>query len=96
MFFEKKVDLRSKHAMINFLSTHFRYNTMNSWNRATSYANRVKIPYLGLTREQANKAYELLATDYWEELQWPIAEFRDATGGSYTILITHVAQPVSQ
>jgi len=41
MFF-KPVDLRSQKAMVEFLSNHFRYNTMNSWNNSTSYANNIK------------------------------------------------------
>jgi hypothetical protein len=84
MFFEKKVDLRSKQAMIEFLSGHQRYPTMNSWNR-TSYANRVKIQYLGLTNEQANRAYDLLGTDYWDELQSVFDSFTSEMDGNYTI-----------
>jgi hypothetical protein len=45
MFFEKQVDTRSRQAMVKFLTGHFRYPIDNSWAR-TSYANRVKIPYL--------------------------------------------------
>jgi hypothetical protein len=85
MFFEKKIDLRSKQAMVDFLSSHFRYYTMNSWNRMTGYANRVKIPYLGLTSEQANRAYDLLGTDYWDELQFVIDDFTSVMDGNYTI-----------
>ena len=43
MFYEQKVDRRSREQMVEFLAGHFRYNTMNSWNRGTSYANRVKV-----------------------------------------------------
>lgn len=59
MFF-KPVDLRSQKAMVEFLSNHFRYNTMNSWNNSTSYANNLKIYNLGLPREVEEKAWELL------------------------------------
>lgn len=41
--FYKKVDIRKPKDMIDYLKNHFRYDTMNSWNRATSYANNVKI-----------------------------------------------------
>ena len=41
--FYHDVDKRSKKEMVDFLSSHFRYNTMNSWNRSGSYANKVKI-----------------------------------------------------
>lgn len=85
MFFEKKIDLRSKRAMVDFLCGHYRYYTMNSWNRTTSYANRIKVPHLGLTREQANRAYDILDTDYWDELQFVIDDFTSEMGGNYTI-----------
>jgi len=41
--FYKKVDIRKPKDMIDYLKNHFRYNTMNSWNRSTSYANNLKI-----------------------------------------------------
>jgi hypothetical protein len=50
----------TREEMIEFLSKHFRYNTMNSWNRSTSYAKNVKLHRLGLTREQENRAYEII------------------------------------
>lgn len=60
-FFEKKVDKRSRKAMIDFLLSHCRYNTMNSWNAATSYAQNVKIHrLLPLTDDQKSLAYDLL------------------------------------
>ena len=58
--FYRKVDTRNREAMIAFLEGHFRYHTMNSWNRATSYANCVKIHRLDLTREQMDKAWAML------------------------------------
>lgn len=85
MFFEEKVDLRSKRAMVDFLMGHFRYPTMNSWNDTTSYANRIKIPYLGLTREQVDRAYDMLGADYWDEIRYPIDDFTSEMDGEYTI-----------
>ena len=61
--FSKKVDLRSRKDMVEFLTNHFRYSTMNSWNQSTSYAHNVKIHSLGLTSEQMHKAYELINMD---------------------------------
>ena len=58
--FYRKVDMRNREAMTAFLDGHFRYDTMNSWNRATSYANCVKIHRLELTREQMDKAWGML------------------------------------
>ena len=61
--FSKKVDLRNREEMVKFLTSHFRYDTMNSWNNATSYANNVKLYNLGLTEEQLSKAYEMLESN---------------------------------
>lgn len=74
MFFEKKVDRRSRKAMVEFLTSHFRYDTMNSWNRMTSYAHSVKMNRLGLTKAQEDAAYEMLGADenFWDHLQWVI------------------------
>jgi len=51
---------RTRQAMIAFLSKHFRYDTMNSWNAQTSYAKCVKISRLGLTMDQRNACYDML------------------------------------
>lgn len=60
--FIKEVDLRSRKSMTRYLTTHFRYDTMNSWNQSTSYANNVKVYNLGLTKEQEEKLYAMLET----------------------------------
>mgnify|MGYP001582169833 CR=1 FL=1 len=52
--------LRSRKDMIAFLRDHFRYDTMNSWNRSTSYANKIKIRNFALTHEQADACYDLM------------------------------------
>jgi len=61
--FYKKVDLRRRKDMIDFLENHYRYPT-SRWNKESSYANNVKIYNLGLTPKQLEKAYELI------EEQW--------------------------
>ena len=48
----------SRYEMIDFLVKHFRYDTMNSWNRSTSYANCVKLPHLNI--DDDDNAYEIL------------------------------------
>ena len=58
--FHQKVDMRTRGAMVSFLRDHSRYWTMNSWNRSTSYANCVKIHRLDLTREQLERAWDML------------------------------------
>jgi hypothetical protein len=85
MFFEQKVDMRSKRAMVDFLASHFRYHTMNSWNKGTSYANCIKVHRLGLSRDQNSRVWDILDTDYWDEIRYPIDDFTEETSGSYTI-----------
>ena len=85
MFFEKTLDKRSKKTVIDFFTVHCRYNTMNSWNRSTSYAQNIKLHNLGLTSEQLNAAYDMLQTDFWDEIDQPIADFTSEMGGRYTI-----------
>ncbi len=51
----------TKQQMTDYLRNHFRYDTMNSWNQATSYAVNVKLHRLKWkTPELANAAYEFL------------------------------------
>lgn len=96
--FERKIDRRSRKAMTDFLSNHFRYNTMNSWNRSTSYANNVKVGELGLTHEQVMKLYEIMECEdaydrtndliwefgYQHDWQWQVGF--DGRSGGYLVL----------
>jgi len=84
-FFQKKVDRRSRSAMVDFLKRHYRYDTMSSWNRLTSYANNIKFHRLGLASEQEDKAYKMLDTDFWEEIRSPIDDFTHDQSHRYTI-----------
>ena len=77
--FSKEVDLRSRSAMTDFLTKHFRYNTMNSWNRSTSYANNVKAYKLGLSNGQEEKLYALLDTsEFYTYINEMLDEFAAA------------------
>lgn len=58
--FSECVDLRSRKEMTAYLQNHFRYDTMNSWNWATSYACNLKIHKLGLSWDIESKLYDLL------------------------------------
>lgn len=60
--FFRAVDFRSRSAMADFLQSHFRYPTMNSWNRSTSYACNLKIHNLKLVTEIADKLYDMICT----------------------------------
>lgn len=61
--FYQKTDRQSRTAMEEFLSNHFRYPTMNSWNRSTSYANNLKIYQLGLSHEQETKLLDIMGCE---------------------------------
>lgn len=86
-FFSKThVDLRSRKSMIGFLKDHYKYNTMNSWNGVESFANKVKIHSLGLSREEQDKAYEFLDVEegmYFMSRR--IDQFTEKHDGRYTI-----------
>lgn len=61
--FYRPVDKRSRKAMTAYLKNHFRYPTMNSWNRSTSYACNLKIYSLGLSPDITEKLYDLIQVD---------------------------------
>lgn len=66
--FNKEVDKRYREAMKAFLQKHFRYHTMNSWNRSTSYANCIKL-------HQFDKPDDIDG-DTWQEMLW-ITEWQE-------------------
>ncbi len=80
MFFEKKVDTRSRVAMTAFLESHFKYDS--------SYANKVRFRNLGLNSAQMDAAYELMSADenFWEHLESLISDFTRANSGYQTIV----------
>lgn len=66
MHFRKELDMSDAGELQEFIREHKRYNTMNGWNRSTSYANCVKINHLPLTHDQMSKAYELIdCEEFW-------------------------------
>lgn len=78
--FYQSADLRSRQTMTSFLTEHFRYPTMNSWNRSTSYACNLKLYNLGLEREIEDKLYELIQTQEFFDIQ---AEMLSAFGNQH-------------
>ena len=58
----KQVDKRSRKVLVAFLKEHFRYNTMNSWNRSTSYANCIKL-------HQVDKPSDIDEETWWQMLE---------------------------
>jgi len=72
--------------MITFLRNHFRYSTMNSWNKVTSYARNIKIYRLGLSHDQESKAYDLLGTQgAFDTINQMLEEFAEKYGHQYQI-----------
>ena len=66
--YDKQVDKRYREAMISFLKKHFRYNTMNSWNCSTSYANCIKLHHVEKPDDVDNDTwYEMLWITEWQE-----------------------------
>lgn len=74
--FSRRVDKRSREDMTAYLSGHFRYDTMNSWNRSTSYACNMKIYKLGLDRETENKLWDLSQVpEFYDRLNELVEDF---------------------
>lgn len=66
---------KSRKAMIDFLQGHFRYDTMSSWNKATSYANKVKI-WDVIPSELRDKAFQVMETgDAYDGINMAIDEW---------------------
>jgi len=66
--FETIVDRQSREEMTAFLSGHFRYDTMSSWNRITSYAHCIKLHHgLGLPDDIEDAKYDMVFNDEWCE-----------------------------
>lgn len=73
--FYRKVDIRKPKDMIDYLKNHFRYDTMNSWNRSTSYANNVKIHRV-IPMELQDKASAIMEQgDVYHEINGLLSEF---------------------
>lgn len=75
----------------NYIKQHFTYYTMNSWNRDTSIANNIKIYNLPLTKEQRDKAYDIicdecLSAELWDCYLIPcIKNFEEKYNNNYNI-----------
>lgn len=67
--FYEPLDMRSRTALTEYLKRHFRYHTMNSWNRSTSYACNLKIHNLKLDAEVADKLYDMIKTQEFFDVQ---------------------------
>lgn len=54
MFYQKGINLSNAKQMFEFITGHFTYDTMNSWNRLESIANNVKLYNLHLDGDWSN------------------------------------------
>jgi len=64
----KQVDKRYKETMAKYLRQHFRYCTMNSWNRSTSYANNIKLYNIDKPDDVDEETWwEMLWLTKWQE-----------------------------
>lgn len=79
---------RTKKEMIEYLSAHFRYHTLRSWNRMTSYAHNIKIYNLPWkSRDDESKAYDLVSTAQAAPiLEKHFLEFNRQTDYRYSII----------
>jgi hypothetical protein len=76
--FYQHIDLRSRMAMEAYLSGHFRYHTMNSWNRTSSYAHNLKVHNLGLDQHIVTKLFDMIRLDeFHDRLRDHMLEFSE-------------------
>lgn len=71
---ESGINLEDKDAMIEYLSSHSQYYTMNSWNGITSIANCMKAYKLNIPSEQMDAFYELIFDIPCEEFRLDVDE----------------------
>lgn len=62
--FFREVNFQKRESIVKYLKNHFRYDTMRSWNRSTSYANCVKIHYLNLPTDVEDLAWDLVCGNF--------------------------------
>lgn len=66
--FYKKIDKRYRKPMKAFLKSHFRYDTMNSWNKSTSYANNIKLYQIDKPDDIDDDTWwQMLSITEWQE-----------------------------
>ncbi len=74
MSFYRKINLRSKKEVLDYLKSHYRYFTMNTWNNNTSFANKMKIHNFNLP----DNAYDMLdVSRIYDDINFLIENFED-------------------
>ena len=93
---------RTRKDMIAYLTSHFRYHTMNSWNRSTSYAHCIKVRHLNHVADISDKLYDLIGVqdsydeslynyhlrDFEERHNWAWQIGSNGRSGGYLVLYT--------
>ena len=79
-FYKTGVDITNDKQMFNFLKNHFEYWTMNSWNRLSSVANKVKLYDLDLAGDWA-VALSLLEAGEYDEISRMIMDWERENPG---------------
>jgi len=81
--FNQKIDKRKKADIIEFLTNHCRYYTMNPWNRTKSYANNIKLYSID---NLPSNAYDILNEDsFGYELEYILNDFEMLYNHYYSI-----------
>lgn len=79
--FAVKLDLRKRAEMIKFLAGHFRYNTMNSRNKTTSYACNIDAHSLELSNDITGRFHTFMQSgNFTAECNRLISEFNQTYG----------------
>jgi ribosomal protein L37E len=78
---------RSRKEMIAYLSNHFRYDTMSSNNRATSFAAKIKLHHIEFPDEETrDRAWDLLdVEEAFDDFRDVLADFDERHNYSYQI-----------
>lgn len=85
-YFYTEVDKTSRPAMAGFLMDHFRYHTMNSWNRSRSFANCIKVTELDLPDDVQRVMFDALDHEHLhDELQPVLDAFSERWNHNYGI-----------
>ena len=64
----KEIDKRYREVTTAFLKKHFRYHTMNSWNRSTSYANNIKLHQIDKPDDvDSDTWYDMIGITDWQQ-----------------------------
>lgn len=74
MFYKKGIDITNDRQMFEFLKGHYTYDTLNSWNGATSIANKVKMYTLHLSGDWCT-ALQLLENGEYDAIQYMIEDW---------------------